>query len=94
MVKNTAPQKQGVKNGLLELDAHPIMQDFLFSQLLSSIKKFVQAKIVPPSKIKNCVVIIFFIYFIILCLAEAHKNEGGPKNRHSGDFLFCGGCGT
>ena len=61
MVKNTAPKKQGVKKGLATPAAQPKVQVRVFSQLISSVAKLNQAKIVPQSKTINCAKITFFI---------------------------------
>jgi hypothetical protein len=52
IVKNIAPPKQGVKNGLVP-DAHPIVQAELLIQEMYSFEKLNQANNVPANKTKN-----------------------------------------
>jgi hypothetical protein len=75
IVKNIAPPKQGVKNGLAELTVQPAVQALLPNQLESSIPKFAQANNVPQSRTMNCAVIIFFIFlnFFYLIILKAWR---------------------
>lgn len=52
-VKNKAPPKQGVKNGLVPGRAQLVGQGKVLSQADSSRPKLIQAKSTPASKIKN-----------------------------------------
>ena len=63
IVKNIAPPKQGVKKGLPNPAAHPIVQARFPSQSNNSIVKFVQANKVPINNTMNCAKIVFFIIF-------------------------------
>lgn len=54
IVKNIAPPKHGVKNGIVPALAHPNVQFFLFNQPISSIIKFVHANKNPINKTINC----------------------------------------
>ena len=60
-VKNIAPPKHGVKNGIVPASAQPSEQFFLFHQLIDSIVKFVHANKKPINKTINCVLSNFFI---------------------------------
>ena len=62
IVKNIAPPKQGVKNGIVPCFAQPKIQAFLFNQLIISIVKLVQANKKPINKTINCALIIFLIF--------------------------------
>lgn len=64
IVKNIAPPKHGVKNGIVPASAQPSEQFFLFHQLIDSIVKLVHANKNPINKTINCAFKSFFIYLI------------------------------
>ena len=68
MLKNMAPPKQGVRNGLAAPAVQPIVQEVLLSQLVSSLAKLTHAKIVPQNRTMNCAKITFFINYSLLVL--------------------------